>query len=221
MADLGFAVNTHKHTVSNATLKKFAKFAVANISDAVSRTNGTVDLRPIHKGGRILGRAFTVKTAPGDNLMVHKAIDMAAPGDVIVVDAGGPQRNAIIGEIMSTLAESRKIAGFVIDGPIRDYDALSKGKFPVSRAQSPTAVLTKKDRARLMSPSVSMAWWCIRATSLWVITMGCSRFVLKSPINSQKQSPKSKRKKKRFSPKSPRARWIAAGSIRLCALKAF
>lgn len=131
MADLGFSVNTHKHTVSNATLKKFAKFAVANISDAVSRTNGTVDLRPIHKGGRILGRAFTVKTAPGDNLMVHKAIDMAAPGDVIVVDAGGPQRNAIIGEIMSTLAESRKIAGFVIDGPIRDFDALSKGKFPV------------------------------------------------------------------------------------------
>ena len=116
MADLGFSVNTHKHTVSNATLKKFAKFAVANISDAVSRTNGTVDLRPIHKGGRILGRAFTVKTAPGD---------------VIVVDAGGLQRNAIIGEIMSTLAASRKIAGFVIDGPIRDFDALSKGKFPV------------------------------------------------------------------------------------------
>ena len=49
MADLGFAVNTHTHTVSNATLKKFAKFAVANISDAVSRTNGTVDLRPIHR----------------------------------------------------------------------------------------------------------------------------------------------------------------------------
>ncbi len=131
MSNLGFAINTHKHTVSNATLKKFAKLAVANISDVMSRTNGTVDLRPFHKGGRILGRAFTVKTAPGDNLMVHKAIDMAAPGDVIVVDAGGPQRNAIIGEIMSTLAASKKIAGFVIDGPIRDVESLGKSNFPV------------------------------------------------------------------------------------------
>jgi regulator of RNase E activity RraA len=131
MSNLGFAINTHKHTVSNATLKKFAKLAVANISDVMSRTNGTVDLRPFHKGGRILGRAFTVKTAPGDNLMVHKAIDMAAPGDVIVVDAGGAQRNAIIGEIMSTLAASKKIAGFVIDGPIRDVDSLGKSSFPV------------------------------------------------------------------------------------------
>lgn len=131
MSNLGFAINTHKHSVSNATLKKFAKLAVANISDVMSRTNGTVDLRPFHKGGRILGRAFTVKTAPGDNLMVHKAIDMAAPGDVIVVDAGGAQRNAIIGEIMSTLAASKKIAGFVIDGPIRDVDSLGKSSFPV------------------------------------------------------------------------------------------
>lgn len=131
MAELGFQINTHKHTVSAATLKKFAKFAVANISDVMNRTNGTVDLRPFHKGGKILGRAFTVKTAPGDNLMVHKAIDMAAPGDIIVVDAGGLQRNAIIGEIMSTLAASKKIGGFVIDGPIRDVDALGKCKFPV------------------------------------------------------------------------------------------
>jgi len=131
MPQFGFAINVHKHTVSDATLRKFAKFAVANISDVMSRTSGTVDLRPIHKGGRILGRAFTVKTAPGDNLMVHKAIDMAAPGDVIVVDAGGLQRNAIIGEIMSAHAARRKIAGFVIDGPIRDSETISKGKFAV------------------------------------------------------------------------------------------
>ena len=131
MSQFGFAINVHKHTVSDATLRKFAKFAVANISDVMSRTSGTVDLRPIHKGGRILGRAFTVKTAPGDNLMVHKAIDMAAPGDVIVVDAGGLQRNAIIGEIMSSHAAKRKIAGFVIDGPIRDSETISKGKFAV------------------------------------------------------------------------------------------
>ena len=114
MSTIGFAIHTHQHTVSDALLNKFAKFAVANVSDAMSRTNGTTDIRPFHKGGRLLGRAFTVKTAAGDNLMVHKALEMAAPGDVIVVDAGGVQRNAIIGEIMSTFAAKRKLAGIVI-----------------------------------------------------------------------------------------------------------
>jgi len=131
MSQLGFQINTHKHTASPSTVKKFASFAVANISDVMSRTNGTTNLRPFHKGGRILGRAFTVKTVPGDNLMVHAALNLAAPGDVIVVDAGGDTRNAIIGEIMSAVAEKRKLAGIIIDGPIRDVEALGKGKFPV------------------------------------------------------------------------------------------
>ena len=131
MSQLGFQIHTHEHTASPALVKKFASFAVANISDVMSRTNGTTHLRPFHKGGRILGRAFTVKTGPGDNLMVHAALNLAAPGDVIVVDAGGEVRNAIIGEIMSAIAEKRGLAGIVIDGPIRDVEALGKGKFPV------------------------------------------------------------------------------------------
>ena len=63
--------------------------------------------------------------------MVHKAIDLAAPGDVIVVDAGGDLDQAIIGEIMSSWAAKRGVAGFVIDGAIRDAAALSQGDFPV------------------------------------------------------------------------------------------
>lgn len=66
--------------------------------------------------------------------MVHKAIDIAQPGDVIVVDAGGVLINAIIGEIMSTLAEKNGVAGFVIDGSIRDAGALRAGSFPVFAA---------------------------------------------------------------------------------------
>ena len=131
MSQLGFQINTHKHTASPALVRKFAAFAVANISDSMSRTNGTTNLRPFHKGGRILGRAFTVKTAPGDNLLVHAALNMAAPGDVIVVDAGGESRNAIIGEIMSAVAVMRKLGGMIIDGPIRDVQAIGQGKFPV------------------------------------------------------------------------------------------
>jgi RraA family protein len=82
----------------------------------------------------MVGTAFTVRTRPGDNLMVHKAIDMAAPGDVIVVEAGGALENAIIGELMSNWAARRGVAGMVIDGAIRDSEALSESDFPVYAA---------------------------------------------------------------------------------------
>jgi regulator of RNase E activity RraA len=88
----------------------------------------------MHGGGWLGGPALTVKTRPGDNLMVHKAIDIAQPGDVIVVDAGGVLVNAIIGELMSTLAEKKGVAGFIIDGSIRDAGALRAGSFPVFAA---------------------------------------------------------------------------------------
>ena len=91
-------------------------------------------LRPMHDGTPMLGFALTVRTRPGDNLLVHKAIDMAEPGDVIVVDAGGDLTNAIIGEIMARLAESRGVAGIVIDGAIRDSDALATMSLPVFAA---------------------------------------------------------------------------------------
>ena len=88
-------------------------------------------LRPYHRGGTLIGSAFTVKTRSGDNLLTHKAIDLAAPGDVILVDAGGGLDQAIIGEIMSSHAKSRGIAGMVIDGAIRDADAIAASDFPV------------------------------------------------------------------------------------------
>ncbi|VFR19736.1 Dimethylmenaquinone methyltransferase family protein [plant metagenome] len=131
MADFGFKINPCPAGPSQATLDAYRDFAVANISDAMSRTTGTSALRPVHASRRILGRAFTVRTRPGDNLLVHKAIDMAEPGDVIVVDAGGDMRNAIIGEIMVGWATHRGLAGFVIDGAIRDTGTLAAGPLPV------------------------------------------------------------------------------------------
>ena len=108
-----------------AIVRAFQGLAVANISDCMDRIVGTAHLRPVHNGKPVAGRALTVRTRPGDNLLVHKAIDLAQPGDVIVVDAGGDVRNAIIGEIMASLAASRGVAGFVIDGCIRDADTLA------------------------------------------------------------------------------------------------
>jgi regulator of RNase E activity RraA len=131
---IGFAIHKAKRKVVPELVERFRHLPVANVSDVMSRIAGTNRLRPMHGGGWLGGPALTVKTRPGDNLMVHKAIDLAKPGDVIVVDAGGSLINAIIGEIMSTLAEKKGVAGFVIDGSIRDAGAIRAGSFPVFAA---------------------------------------------------------------------------------------
>ncbi len=118
--------------VGDALLARYRGFPVANVSDAMSRTTGAWALRPFHRrDGVMAGRALTVRTRPGDNLMVHKAIDISGPGDIIVVDAGGVGPNAIIGEIMLALAISRGVAGFVIDGLVRDSDTIGQHTLPV------------------------------------------------------------------------------------------
>ena len=88
----------------------------------------------MHAGGVLAGPAFTVKTRPGDNLMIHKALDLADAGDVIVVDGGGDLTNALIGEMMVAHAQKRGIAGLVLNGSIRDYDAIHAGTYPVFAA---------------------------------------------------------------------------------------
>ncbi|MGH8669908.1 MAG: RraA family protein [Burkholderiales bacterium] len=111
---------------------EFAKMVTPHLSDSMERLYaGGPQLRPMYKGGTLAGPAFTVKTAPGDNLLVHKALDTARPGDVIVVDAGGFADHAIIGELMAARAMQRGIAGLVIWGAIRDSAELGAGSYPV------------------------------------------------------------------------------------------
>jgi RraA family protein len=132
---IGFQICKRTRKVDAGVVAKFRDLPVANISDSMSRmTAGGAKLRPIHSGGVLAGPAYTVKTRPGDNLMVHKAIDSAEPGDVIVVDGGGDLTNSLIGEMMATHAERRGVAGIVIYGAIRDYDTLHAGTFPVFAA---------------------------------------------------------------------------------------
>ena len=132
---IGFSVQPIERRVSAELARKFRSLPVANVSDCMSRlTGGGPRLRPYHGEGMLAGPAFTVKTRPGDNLMVHKALDIASPGDVVVVDAGGDLTNSIVGEIMITYAMSRGLAGLVINGSIRDSDALRRLTFPVYAA---------------------------------------------------------------------------------------
>jgi RraA family protein len=130
---IGFRILPGPKRADPKLLARLAALPVSNVSDNMQRSRGA-GLQAFHRSGKMAGTAFTVRTRPGDNLMVHKAIDMAAAGDVIVVDAGGALENAIIGELMAGWARKRGIAGIVIDGAIRDSDALSEGDFPVYAA---------------------------------------------------------------------------------------
>jgi RraA family protein len=132
---IGFRILQRTRKVDTKVVEAFRAIPVANVSDSMHRMSaGGARLRPMHKGGRMAGPAFTVKTRPGDNIMVHKALDLAEPGDVLVVDAGGDLTNAIIGEIMSGYARQRGLAGMVINGAIRDADELRASAFPVYAA---------------------------------------------------------------------------------------
>ncbi|WFU79085.1 RraA family protein [Bradyrhizobium sp. CIAT3101] len=132
---VGFRIQKRQRKVSADIVERFSRLPVANVSDSMSRmTAAGARLRPMHQGGGMAGTAFTVKTRPGDNLMIHKAMALAEPGDVIVVDAGGDLTNALIGEMMLTRIIQIGLAGVVIDGAIRDAAFIRNQNFPVFAA---------------------------------------------------------------------------------------
>jgi regulator of RNase E activity RraA len=132
---VGFRILKRTRKIGTEVVERFARLPVANVSDSMSRlTAGGARLRPMHGSGGLAGPALTVKTAPGDNLMVHKAIALAEPGDVIVVDAGGDLTNAITGEMMLMQMVKRGVAGLVINGAIRDAGFIRSQTFPVFAA---------------------------------------------------------------------------------------
>ena len=132
---IGFRILNRRRAVDAAIVAKFRDLPVANISDSMSRmTAAGARLRPMHGGGVLVGPALTVKARPGDNLMLHKALDIANPGDVIVCDAGGDLTNSLFGEMMLAHAVKRGVAGIVLNGAIRDSGAIRAGSFPIFAA---------------------------------------------------------------------------------------
>ncbi len=141
----GFRVRMNIPRLPAEMMREFAQFATPDISDLLNRLYA-VDpqiallTNPAH---RICAPACTVKVFPGDNLMVHKALDVIEPGDVILVDAGGSAMNAVLGDLISTKARHRGAAGFVVDGLIRDLPNIQElGDFPVfARGTTPIGPL--------------------------------------------------------------------------------
>lgn len=129
--NIGCQIVEHFSRPDKKLVELFRDFPVANIDDCMGRTAAIrQDIRPMNKA-KLLGTAFTVRVPQGDNLMFHKAMDMAKPGDVIVIDAGSMKNRAIFGELMVSYCKSRGIAGIIVDGAIRDSEAIAEMDFPV------------------------------------------------------------------------------------------
>ena len=117
----------------------FMKVSTPNISDAMQRKGEMRGIKPITPGAKMVGRAFTVRTYPGDWAKPVEAIDQAPPGSVIVIDAAGSEK-AVWGELATWSCLVKGIRGVVVDGAIRDVDEIRALKFPAfARHVSPTA----------------------------------------------------------------------------------
>jgi len=121
--------------VPAATVKAASKFQASILADVGGR-RGTLGgrIQPLARSMKVAGPAFTVEVRPGDNLMIHAALVLAQPGDVIVVDGKGDLSCALTGALMAAHAQKAGIAGFVIDGAVRDTDDCARGDFPIFAA---------------------------------------------------------------------------------------
>jgi 4-hydroxy-4-methyl-2-oxoglutarate aldolase len=117
---------------SRELIDRFRGISTATVHEASGR-KGYVDcaIKPITKGVRICGPAFTVQCHPRDNLMLHKALERAQAGDIVVASVGGFYEGGYWGGLMATSAMARKIGGLAIDGCVRDSEEMIKMGFPI------------------------------------------------------------------------------------------
>ena len=113
-------------------IEAFRGQASATIHEASGRKGYiSSEIKQIEKGMKLCGPAFTVQCAAGDNMMLHKALERAKPGDVLVVTVGGAYEYGYFGGLMATSAIARKLGGMVIEGCIRDSEEIIKMGFPI------------------------------------------------------------------------------------------
>jgi len=134
MANVGLRIKKNIERPAKGLIESFAGLPVANIADMMGRMFCLdAKIRPMN-AAPLLGPAFTIKARPGDNLLLHKALDLAQPGDILVVDAQGDMSNSIMGELMVLWAIKRGLGGFIIDGAIRDIGTLKNMDIPIYAA---------------------------------------------------------------------------------------
>lgn len=112
-----------------ALIAEIGQFPVSDLHEAMGAIAGrghlmTPRMRPIATGQRMVGQAITSNNYPGDNLMIHAALNVAQAGDVLVLSNGGLPQGALWGDVAATYAAEKGVAGLIIDGPVRDTEAL-------------------------------------------------------------------------------------------------
>lgn len=113
--------SSHDRENAIALAKELLSFGSAVVFDSQSRTGALASaIKPLHRDMKIAGPAFTCACEPGDNLTLHAALKMAAPGDVLVCDAMGATEQGMFGDVMASCGLGRGLAGLVTDGGVRD-----------------------------------------------------------------------------------------------------
>lgn len=130
MATLPLTVHPMPALAPANLIEAFRSVVTPHISDNLQRLVGSTGLRPFHAGRKLVGTAVTVKSRPGDNLAIYKALMGMQPGHVLVVDGGGDLMNAVVGELILLYAQQRGCVGMVVDGAIRDSAAFKAADFP-------------------------------------------------------------------------------------------
>jgi 4-hydroxy-4-methyl-2-oxoglutarate aldolase len=124
MGKLGFRVLPNPTRIAAEVLDQYRGMASSNIADAMGRFGFMRGIQA-RSGLAMCGLAVTVRSRPADNLMIHKALHVATPGDVIVVDTCGNETSAVFGELMCHSAVAARVGGIVVDGAIRDVDGIT------------------------------------------------------------------------------------------------
>jgi regulator of RNase E activity RraA len=130
LGKLGFRILPTVPRLDAALVDRFRGVAAANLADAMGRFNFMDAGMQSRTGLPMCGLAVTVNARPADNLMVHKALQVASAGDVVVVNTCGNTTSAVFGELMCNTAVAAKLGGIVVDGAIRDVEGLAALGFP-------------------------------------------------------------------------------------------